>query len=283
MNRSLLASPAAQRNLVLALLLAAAAFCWAVLLAQGGADGMNMAMASPTMGLAAPAFLALWAVMMVAMMFPTAAPMILTFHRIESGKKARGEAFVATWLFVAGYILVWAAAGIVGYLGALLAEEVARRVGLSAAAAARSGGALLIAAGLYQAAPLKNICLAKCRSPIAFILTSWRDGRTGALWMGIVHGATCLGCCWALMAILFPLGIMNLAAMALVMLIVFAEKALPSERAVVYGSAAALILYGAVVLALPQALPTFAIPAAPMASPRAAMPAGMPGMNMPGR
>ena len=272
-----LTSLSVQRNLVLVVLLAVAASCWALLLAQaeGAGLGMGMAMASPTMGLSAPAFLAIWVVMMVAMMFPTAAPMILTFHRIGSGKRQRGEAPASTWLFVAGYMLVWTAAGVVAYFGAIAAEIAAARLAVSAATAARVGGALLIAAGLYQLTPLKNVCLAKCRSTIGFVLTSWRDGPVGAVLMGLVHGAYCLGCCWLLFVILFPLGIMNLAAMALITLIVFAEKALAWERIAVYGATAALVCYGAFVLAMPRTLPTFTA-----SKPEIGMPAGS-GMKMP--
>ena len=268
MRSTLIASPTAQRNLVLVLLLAVAAACWAWLLVQGGdGRGMNMAaMARPTMGLPAPAFLAMWVAMMVAMMFPTMAPMVLTFHRIQSAKRARGEAFVATWVFVAGYTIVWAMAGIAAYLGAVAAEAIAAGLGLSAAATARIGGGFLVLAGIYQLTPYKNVCLAKCRSPIGFLLSAWRDGAMGALRMGFEHGAACLGCCWLLMVILFPLGIMNLGAMAIVTLLVFAEKALPWERLAVWGAAGALVLYGAVVIAVPRTLPTFIAP--------------MPGMTM---
>ena len=222
---------------------------------EGGNAGMTTA--SPTMGMGPPAFLAMWAVMMAAMMFPTTSPMVLAFHRIQSGKRERGEAFVSTWLFVAGYIAVWAAAGIAAYLGALISEKIATGLSLSAETAARLGGGLLIASGLHQLTPLKNMCLSKCRSPIGFILTAWREGRSGALRMGAVHGATCLGCCWMLMAILFPLGLMNAAVMALVMLVVFAEKTLAWERIAVWGTAAALMLYGAAVIAMPQLLPSY--------------------------
>jgi predicted metal-binding membrane protein len=280
--RALIASPAAQRTLVVGLLLTVAAVCWAWLWAQsGGGRGMDIAaMASPTMGLPAPAFLVMWVVMMVAMMFPTTAPMVLTFHRIQSGKRARDEAFVSTWVFVAGYTIVWAAAGIAAYLGAVVAEMIAARLGLSGAAAARLGGGFLILAGIYQLTPYKNVCLAKCRSPIGFLLSAWRDSPAGALRMGFEHGAACLGCCWLLMVILFPLGIMNLGAMALVMLVIFAEKALPWERVAVWGTAGALFLYGAVVIAVPRTLPTFIAPMPGMTMPSgAAMP--MPGMRMP--
>lgn len=235
-------------------------------------------MASPTIGLRAPLFLAIWVVMMVAMMFPTAAPMILTFHQVQAGKRRNGAAFVSTWIFVAGYMLVWMLAGVIAYAAALAAEAVAAHAALSLETAARIGGAVLVAAGLYQLTPLKDLCLSKCRTPITFIMTSWREGAAGALRMGLVHGFYCLGCCWLLFAILFPLGIMNIAVMAGITLVVFAEKALPLGRPAARATAAALVAYGAVVVSAPQLLPTFtagrgmAMPAAPME-----MPSSMPG------
>jgi predicted metal-binding membrane protein len=246
-----------QRNVLLGLLLTLAAAAWTLLVWQGGGANMDMAMASPTMGLRAPLFLAIWVAMMVAMMFPTAAPMILTFHRVQAGKRQRGEAFVSTWVFVAAYMLVWTLAGVAAYAGALAAESVSARAGLSPANAARIGGVVLVAAGLYQLTPLKNMCLSKCRTPITFIMTSWRDGAAGALRMGLLHGAYCLGCCWLLFVILFPLGIMNIAAMAAITVLVFAEKTLPWGRTTALSAAAALVAYGAVVVAAPHVLPTF--------------------------
>ena len=205
-----------QRNLILGLLLVLAAAAWATLAWQG-AD-MDMAMNSPTMGLRAPLFLAIWILMMVAMMFPAAAPMILAFSKVQAGKRQRGEAFISTWIFVAAYLLVWGLAGIVAYIGALAIEAVAAHTALSPVTVARIGGIVLVAAGLYQLTPLKDLCLSKCRTPITFIMTSWRDGAAGALRMGLLHGGYCLGCCWLLFVILFPLGIMNIAAMALITL-----------------------------------------------------------------
>jgi predicted metal-binding membrane protein len=254
---------AAQRNLILALLLGLAATAWALMArysTDAGMEGMTMAGASPTMGLRAPLFLAVWVVMMVAMMFPTAAPMILAFHRIQAGRRraAAGRAFVPTWVFVAGYMLVWTLAGVMAYAAALAAESLAARVELTSAAAARIGGVVLIAAGLYQLTPLKDLCLSKCRTPVGFIMTSWRDGGPGALRMGVEHGAWCLGCCWLLFAVLFPLGLMNLAAMAALTALVFAEKTLPRwGKGAARATAAILVAYGALVLAVPQALPTF--------------------------
>jgi predicted metal-binding membrane protein len=218
---------------------------------------MDMAIDSPTMGVRAPLFLAIWVIMMVAMMFPTAAPMILTFHKVQAGKRQRGEAFVSTWIFVAAYLLVWGLSGVAAYFGALAAEAVAARAALSPATAARVGGTVLVAAGLYQLTPLKDLCLSKCRTPMTFIMTSWHDGAAGALRMGLLHGAYCLGCCWLLFIILFPLGIMNIAAMAVITLVIFAEKTLPWGRAAARIAAAALIVYGSLVLAAPQLLPTF--------------------------
>ena len=260
-----------QRNLVLGLLLTLAAMAWALLAWHATNPEMDMAMASPTMGLRAPLFLAIWVAMMVAMMFPTAAPMILTFHRVQAGKRERGDPFVSTWIFVAAYLLVWALAGIAAYLGALIAEAVAARLALSPAAAARIGGVTLIAAGIYQLTPLKELCLAKCRSPIGFIMTEWRDGTAGAVRMGLRHGGYCLGCCWLLFVLLFPLGLMNIAAMAAITLLIFAEKTLPWSRAAARITAGAIVAYGAVVLAAPQFLPTFTAGEMAMPAPAAPM------------
>src|SRR5262249_7900633 len=202
-------SVSVQRIAILGLLLALAAAAWAMLIWQSADADMDMTMASSTMGLRAPLFLTIWVVMMVAMMFPTAAPMILTFHKVQAGKRQRGEGFGSTWVVVAASILVWTLAGVAAYAGALAAEAIAVRASLSPATAARIGGTLLLAAGIYQLTPLKDLCLSKCRTPITFIMTSWCDGTAGALRMGLLHGAYCLGCCWLLFVILFPLGIMN--------------------------------------------------------------------------
>jgi predicted metal-binding membrane protein len=247
-----------QRNIVLALLLALAAVAWAVLVWQARSGDADMAMASPTMGMQAPLFLAIWVVMMVAMMFPTAAPMILTFHRIQAGKRERGDTFVATWIFIAAYMVIWTLAGVAAYLAALGAEALATWASLSPTDTARIGGGILIAAGIYQVEPLKDLCLSKCRTPLTFILTSWRGGVVGAMRMGFLHGVYCLGCCWFLFVLLFPLGMMNIAAMASITLLIFAEKTLPWGRAAARIAAGALIAYGVLVLAEPQALPTFA-------------------------
>lgn len=247
----------AQRNIILILLLVLAAAAWVLLIRQAHVAQADMLMSSPTMGLRAPLFLAMWVLMMVAMMFPTAAPMVLTFHRVQQSKRLRREAFVSTWIFVGGYMLVWTLAGVAAYVGALAADLIAEHLALSAPAAARIGGAILVAAGLYQLSPLKDRCLTACRSPLSFIMTSWRDGAGGAVRMGLGHGMQCLGCCWLLFTILFPLGIMNIVAMIAVTLLVSAEKTLPWGRRAAWVTTVALVAYGAVVVVVPRTLPTF--------------------------
>jgi len=245
---------ARERNLILASLLVLAAAAWAVLVWQS--QMMDDEAMGLTMGMGAPLFIAIWAAMMVAIMFPTAAPMILTFARVQANRKERGQVFVPTWLFVGAYILLWSAAGLLAYGAAVLADRLAEDSMWLMDNAARIGGVVLVLAGLYQVSPLKNVCLGKCRSPMSFILGSWRDGYGGALRMGLEHGAYCFGCCWLLFVILFPLGMMNVAAMAVITLLIFAEKSLAIGKDVGRLAAAALVVYGAVVIALPDALPT---------------------------
>jgi predicted metal-binding membrane protein len=243
-------------GVILGLLLAVAALAWAVLVWQHSDVTMDMT-ASVTLGPRVPLFLATWVLMMVAMMLPTAAPMILTFHRVQAGNRTLGDAFVTTWVFVATYLLVWACAGMFAYAGMLAGETAAARLALSPATTAQIGGAIIMVAGIYQLTPLKDVCLSKCRTPMEFIVTSWRDGATSAFEMGLLYGLYCLGCCWLLFVMLFPLGITNVGAMAAVTLIIFAEKTLPWPRLAPYAAAVALVLYGALVITSPQLLPTF--------------------------
>jgi predicted metal-binding membrane protein len=248
------------RTLILGSLLVLAAAAWVLLIWQARTMNAGMAMeesrsATLTAGMGAPLFLAMWMAMMVAMMFPTAAPMILTFARIAAGKERRQQPFVPTWVFVAGYLVIWVGFGVVAYVIALGAERLAERSIWLMDHGAQIGGLLLVAAGLFQLSPLKNICLGKCRSPMAFILQSWRDGYGGAFRMGLEHGRYCLGCCWLLFLILFPLGIMNIIAMVLITALIFAEKAWPVGRRVAQVAAVVLIAYGVLVLLMPDTLP----------------------------
>jgi predicted metal-binding membrane protein len=243
-----------ERNAIIASLLTLAAAAWGVLIWQSARMG-DGAMGL-TMGMGAPLFIAIWVAMMVAMMFPTAAPMILMFGRVYAGKRQRGQVFVPTWVFVGAYLMVWALFGALAYVLAVGAERLADRSMWLMDHATRIGGVVLLAAGLYQLSPIKSVCLTTCRTPFQFVLGSWRDGYGGALRMGLEHGAYCLGCCWLLFVILFPLGVMNVAAMALVTVLIFAEKSLPIGRQIGTVAAVALIAYGALVIFVPGALPT---------------------------
>jgi predicted metal-binding membrane protein len=242
-----------ERTLILALLLILAAASWAILVWQSRtASGMNMGL---TMGMGAALFLAIWIVMMIAMMFPTAAPMILVFVRVQRDQRSGGRNFAPTWVFVGSYLLIWALFGVLAYLGALLAVGLAQQVPWIMVNASRIGGGILVLAGLYQFTPLKRACLAKCRTPQNFILHSWRDGSSGSFRMGLEHGIYCLGCNWLLFVLLFPLGIMNIAAMALLTVLIFAEKVFPLGDRIAQFAALALIFYGALVIVVPAALP----------------------------
>jgi predicted metal-binding membrane protein len=255
----MMASPAyplpRERNLILVSLLVLAAAAWVVLVWQSLTADQAMSM-RPTMGVSATLFLLIWVAMMIAIMFPTASPMILMFARISAGKRRQGGPFVPTWVFISAYLVLWSALGIVAYAGAVGAERLAGRSMWLMANAPRIGGVVLIAAGLYQLTPFKAICLSKCRSPMAFIMTSWRDGYGGAFRMGIEHGLYCAGCCWLLFVILFPLGMLNVAALALITALIFAEKSLPFGRQLSWVAGAVLVAYGALVVALPRVLPT---------------------------
>jgi predicted metal-binding membrane protein len=242
---------ARERTLILGFLLILAAAAWALLIWQAHMTDAQMAM-RPTMGMSAPLFIAIWVAMMVAMMFPTAAPMILMFARVHARKRAQQQPFVSTWVFVGAYMVVWALLGLVAYAAAAMADQSPWLMDH----AAQVGGAILVAAGLYQLTPLKYRCLSQCRSPLAFVLTSWREGYGGAFRMGVEHGVYCAGCCWLLFVLLFPLGMLNIAALAGITALIFAEKSLPIGRQVTWLAAAALIIYGVVVLLFPAALPT---------------------------
>ncbi|HEX8995242.1 MAG TPA: DUF2182 domain-containing protein [Ktedonobacterales bacterium] len=249
------AIPVRERNAILVALLGLSAAAWALMIWQN-TTVMTSAPMGLTLGMGAALFLAIWIVMMVAMMFPSAAPMVLMFAAVSAGKRRQGQASTPTWVFVSGYLLIWVAFGGLAYLLALGGDQLAARSMWLMDNAPRIGGVALVAAGAYQLSPLKRVCLSACRTPIQFLLTSWRDGSRGALRMGVEHGLFCLGCCWWLMLILFPLGLMNVAALGSVAALIFVEKCLPIGRSASRVAAGALMLYGAVIIINPAALPT---------------------------
>ena len=175
----------------------------------------------------AAVFIGVWAVMMAAMMLPAAAPMILIFASAQT--RHDHAAAIPTGIFIAGYLFVWSAIGAVVYGLVQIGAEAASYLGLldRATWGPLALGATLVVAGLYQFAPLKRACLHHCRSPLAFVALHWRDGMLGAFQMGVWHGAYCLGCCWALFAVLVVAGIMSLTWMLALTLVVFAEKVFP--------------------------------------------------------
>jgi predicted metal-binding membrane protein len=199
---------------IVAALLACAAVAWVVTVSQARSMGMGgMAM------MGAGLFLVTWLVMMVAMMFPSVAPIVLAFTSIT---RSRGDGYVPTAAFVLGYLMVWTAAGLVP-LGIL---QVVNEVWMSPPSwLARVGGAAIVVAGVYQFTPLKYACLRACRSPLGFIMThDFGRGLPSALRGGASHGMYCLGCCWALMAVLAVIGLMNIAWMAVIAAVFFVEK-----------------------------------------------------------
>jgi predicted metal-binding membrane protein len=242
-----------ERTFILAPLLLLAAASWAILIWQSRtANGMGMGL---TMGMGAALFLAIWVVMMIAMMFPTVAPLILVFARVQHDRGSFGRAFMPTCVFVGAYLLIWTLFGGLSYLGVLAAEELAQQIPWIMMNAARIGGGILVLAGLYQLTPLKRVCLAQCRTPQDFILHSWREGFPGSFRMGLEHGIYCLGGNWLLFVLLFPLGMMNISALAFLTALIFAEKRFPLGARIAQCAALALILYGALVIVVPAALP----------------------------
>ena len=203
------------------------------------------------------AFLGAWAVMMAAMMLPAAAPMILLFGTVHAKRRAPGGTFVPTWVFAAGYLLVWSAVGAGVYALVQLGSGAAARLGTADREtwAPIALGATLVVAGVYQATPLKRVCLRHCQSPLGFVMQHWRDGRFGALSMGLRHGAYCLGCCWALFAVLVAAGVMSLAWMFLLTLVVFAEKVLPRGERTGLAVGAVLVVIGVLVAAGATTMP----------------------------
>lgn len=245
------------RALVLAALVALAVLAWAYTIYLGlGLSSMTMAgkMAMPMlMPWSAADFvfmLIMWAVMMFAMMLPSVTPAVMIYERVCAKRREAGRPFAPTGSFVAGYLLVWVgfslAATVLNWLlhmGGALSSMMGR-------VAPTMGGVSLIFAGLFQWTPLKDACLEHCRSPMSFLTAHWREGSLGAARMGFHHGIFCLGCCWMLMVLLFVLGVMNLPWVAVLTIVVQAEKTLPFGRFLSRGFGVILIVWGGLLVAL---------------------------------
>jgi predicted metal-binding membrane protein len=202
-------------------------------------------------------FIGAWVVMMAAMMFPSVAPTVALFARLTKQRSP-----LRPWFFAGGYLLTWTAAGVLAYaIGAALTKIIGDTLAWTHAGRGLAGATLIVAA-IYEVTPLKDVCLGKCRSPLGALLGSWRDGGAGAVWMGAKNGAWCVGCCWALMASLFALGVMSVSWMVFIAGIVAVEKIVPQRhRIVTYATSATLLIIGILILAAPQTLPALTIPA----------------------
>ena len=230
-----------------------AALAWLYLLRLAGAmSEMDMHMGMPEMHPWSVAdgllLFLMWAVMMVAMMLPSAAPMILMFTAMNRRRAEQGRPLARTGVFVLGYVAVWTAFSAVAtaaqwtlHVGALLSPGMV-------SASPVVGAGLLVAAGVFQWTPLKRACLTNCRSPLSFLMTQWREGAHGALVMGLRHGAYCVGCCWLLMALLFVAGVMNLVWVAVIAAFVLVEKALPAGDRLGRITGAILVIAGVVLI-----------------------------------
>jgi predicted metal-binding membrane protein len=207
-------------------------------------------------------FVGVWIVMMGAMMLPSVAPTVALYSVMTRSRSLRSPL-----IFTAGYLAAWAGVGVLAFLVASEGGRISHDLLAWDRAGRWVAGATLVVAAAYELTPLKDACLGKCRSPLGFLLGAWRTGRLGAFEMGAKHGAWCIGCCWALMASLFALGIMSLVWMAVVAGLIALEKLIPFRRVATYGTAAVLLVLGILLLAAPGAIPGLTVPGNGMMSP----------------
>jgi predicted metal-binding membrane protein len=220
------------RRIVLLCLFIVTALAWIYLALT--AQGMSGAMSAPSMKVWTSIdfylMFVMWAVMMLGMMFPSASPMILMFARINRNQTVAMElspSLVPVWIFVAGYVVVWSGFSLIATIAQWAFQYFGVLSPMMVSVNAVFGGIVLVAAGVYQWTPLKQACLRHCQTPLGFLMTRWRDGTHGAFQMGLAHGAYCVGCCWALMALVFVGGVMNLVWIAMLAVLVLAEKIAP--------------------------------------------------------
>jgi predicted metal-binding membrane protein len=245
-----------ERVLLAVTLVVAVALAWAYLVWMATdmavANGVTLAhcAAMPGMTSSSAAYVGwifvMWSVMGVAMMLPTAFPLVLLFRRFWRARHATSTALGPALELAGGYVVAWVAFGLVAALlqwGLEHAELVTPALG--ELRQPRIGGAVLLCAGLFQLTPLKAACLSRCRSPLMFLNTRWREGRPGPFLMGLDHGLFCLGCCWALMLVMFVAGAMNLLWMAALTVLMLAEKCLPHGRELGWLAGIALLVAGA--------------------------------------
>jgi len=207
-------------------------------------------------------FVGVWVVMMAAMMFPSVSPTVALYSHMTKSRSP-----VAPLLFTSGYLVAWTSVGVLAFAVATAGGRISGDLLAWDRAGRWVAGTTLIVAAVYELTPLKDACLGKCRSPLGFLLSSWRSGRAGALQMGARHGAWCIGCCWALMASLFALGVMSIAWMAVVAGLIAFEKLIPFRRAATYVTAAVLLVLGVLLIAAPDTIPGLTLPGSGSMSP----------------
>ena len=250
-----LAAARARVGLVALLIALAVLAWWSTVRAMAGMG------ASPSADLGTLGwFIGVWIVMMAAMMLPAVSPTVALYARMT---RQRGLARPVG--FTSGYLVVWGAAGVGAYgLYALGHHALGTQLAWHAGGRWVAGSVLAIAA-LYELTPLKDVCLGKCRSPLGFLMGTWRDGVRGAFSMGSRHAAWCVGCCWALMAALFALGVMSIVWMAVVAGLITIEKVLPWRRVAVWSTTLFLLGLAVGVFAVPGSVPGFVVPSGGMA------------------
>lgn len=236
------------RAWVLAGLIAVCGLSW-IYMAHLGA---RAAMGHPsTMGWDATVFalvFVMWSVMMVAMMIPAAAPVILTYASVERRRHHTANPLAPTAFFVGGYLVIWTAFSLLATVAQWILHTSALLSSMMGRVGPAVGGGLLVAAGIFQWMPLKQACLRHCRTPMSFLLSDWRDGRWGAFVMGVEHGAICTVCCWALMSLMFVLGVMNVVWMAILTAVVFVEKVFSGGDRLGRWAGVGLVVWGLVAI-----------------------------------
>jgi predicted metal-binding membrane protein len=243
------------RMIVLGGLVGISALGWAYLghmALKMNAMDMTMQMAMPQMRVWSVMDLCLlfvmWAVMMVAMMVPTAAPMILMYATVNRRRQSQQAPYTPTAVFLGGYLLVWTGFSALATLAQWGLHSMALLSPMMVSTSPILGGILLLTAGIFQWTPWKYACLNHCRSPLGFLMTDWREGTKGALIMGLKHGSYCTGCCWFLMALLFVAGVMNLLWVATITAFVLVEKMVPRGDLVGRVAGGVLVLAGVILL-----------------------------------
>jgi predicted metal-binding membrane protein len=245
------------RAVVLTGLAALVAVSWLYLLhlasdmaemARHAAMGMVMPRMEPWRGVELLLLGVMWGVMMIAMMTPSATPMIVMFSAMNRRRAEQRGPVVRTGLFVLGYLAAWMAYSAVAAVAQWALHALAVLSPAMASTSPYLGGGLLLAAGIFQWTPLKRACLTSCRSPLGFLMAEWREGRMGAVVMGFRHGVYCVGCCWVLMALLFVAGVMNLLWVAAIAAFVLVEKVVPAGERVAQVAGVVLALAGLAVM-----------------------------------